>query len=81
MFYVQHILMAKIKFKVIASNKWPNFPVYERLIYNLMSSIVLIFVIEYQQPQSFLLFTLPSFISYPLALLGTGLFVMANVQM
>lgn len=73
--------MAKIKFKVIASNKWPNFPVYERLIYNLASSIVLILVLDYQQPQPIILFALPSFISYPLAFLGTGLFIMANVQM
>ena len=73
--------MAKIKFKVIASNKWLNFPMYERIIYNLMSSILLIFVIEYQQPQPILLYIIPSFISYSLAMLGTGLFVMANVQM
>ena len=46
-----------------------------------MSSIILILVLDYQQPQSILLFTLPPYISYPLTLLGTGLFVMANVQM
>ena len=59
--------MAKIKFKIIASKKWPNFPVYEKLIYNLASSIVLILVLDYQQPQTILLFGLPSFISYPWA--------------
>lgn len=73
--------MAKLKFKIQASKSWPNFPVYERLIYNISSAILLIIVIDLQQPQSIPVFTLPSIICYPIALMGTALFMTANIQM
>lgn len=81
LFFLQHILMARLAFKTLLSSIWYMFPTYERHIYNLTSSFLLLIVLEYQQPQNYLLFTLPSWICLPLSITGLFFFVDANLQM
>ena len=80
-FFVQHILMSGFKWKLRTSNLWSMYPTYERLFYNIISSLLLIFILEFQKPNTLVLFTLPLAVCLPLSLIGFGLFIGSNLQM
>lgn len=80
-FFVQHIIMSGFKWKLRTSNLWSMYPTYERLFYNIISSLLLIFILEYQKPNTLVLFTLPLAVCMPLSLIGFGLFIGSNLQM
>jgi len=73
--------MAKLSYKIRCSNLWSMFPTYERLIYNIVSSILLIIILEYQEPQNYIVFTMPFWISLPLAGLGAYFLFDSNSRM
>lgn len=78
-FFLQHIVMASMKFKIWSGRRWGNFHVYERIIYNLISSILLILVLQFQSPQNYILFTLSLYVCLPLFLFGLTFFILANL--
>lgn len=50
LFFVQHILMALVIFKIKGQMIWKKFPLYERYIYNIVSGLVLIWVYSNVRP-------------------------------
>ena len=50
LFFVQHILMALVIFKIKGQRIWNKFPLYERYIYNIVSGLVLIWVYSNVRP-------------------------------
>ena len=81
LFFLQHILMARLNFKIQCQKIWPNFPVYERHIYNFVSSLLILLVLEYQSPQNYVVFTLPLWVCIPFTILGLFFMVDSNFQM
>jgi hypothetical protein len=73
--------MARLNFKIQCQNIWPNFPIYERLIYNFTSSLLILLVLEYQSPQKYYFFTLPLWICIPLTIMGLFFMIDSNLQM
>ncbi len=80
-FWVQHIIMASFKWKTFLTNLFPAYPFYERLFYNIISSILVFWVIDIQIPQNYILFELPWFTCVPLGVLGFWLYVDSNLQL
>jgi hypothetical protein len=80
-FFLQHFVMAGLRWKIAASKLWPMYSAYERLFYNIISALLLITVLEYQQPNTSVLFTLPRWFCMFLALIGSGVIVHSDMQM
>lgn len=72
--------MAALKWKIASTKLWPMYQKYERLFYNITSSLLLYTVLEYQQPNTLILFTLPKWLCLPLALFGGILFFHSDMQ-
>lgn len=72
LFFVQHVIMALLIFKIRLSQIWAKFPLYERYIYNTVSSVLYILILYYARPisaDSDILFTTPFWLNAPIAYL------------
>jgi len=73
--------MASFKFKTFWTKLFPAFPFYERLFYNVISSILIFYIMDIQNPQNYVVFKLPWFVCVPIALIGFALYVDSNLQL
>jgi hypothetical protein len=81
LFWVQHIIMASFKFKTFFTSRWPAFLFYERLFYNVISSILIFYSLDIQVPQNVVIFSLPWPLTLPIAIIGFYLYVDSNLQL
>lgn len=74
-FFVQHVVMAMIIFKVKLERLYPRYPLYERFIYNMASSVAEIVILASARPvsdHSTLVFTTPMYFNAPITLIASG---------
>lgn len=80
-FFVQHIVMALIIFKVSLKNIWRKYPLYERYFYNIVSSLTEIIIFIYAKPvsdKSTTLFITPAFLNHIIGLIAI-IFLLVSV--
>jgi hypothetical protein len=73
LFWLQHILMATLKYKISIFKRIKYFVLYERYIFNISSGLTLWFIYSNLQPAGIYLFTLPNWICLPCAVLAVCL--------
>jgi hypothetical protein len=81
LFWVPHIVMATLGWKKFIINIWPNYLFFDRLIFNITSSALLYYVLDIQEPQNYVLFTIPIYITIPLTIIGFYFYVDSNIQL
>ena len=79
MFWIQHIIMATLKYKIAWFRNWYYFPLYDRYIYNIASGLCLWFLFANVKVTYSYLFTIPAWICIPVSLFGMFLFIIAVV--
>ena len=55
-FFIQHLTMARIWFKVAMQRMWRNYVFYERLLFNLVASIITFTMFQFYQPDEKVVF-------------------------
>jgi hypothetical protein len=80
-FWIQHIVMSSFKWKSFIIKFWPLYLFYERLIYNIASSIFIYYALDAQVPQNYVIFAIPWAVCIPLTVIGLWLYLDSNLQL
>lgn len=84
-FFVQHLVMARMWFKEAMQRRWRNYVFYERLLFNLVSSILCFFMFQLYQADDRVLFEIDfpyaRVIWYVFYALGLGLLGWSVIDM
>lgn len=81
LFWVQHILMATLKYKMAWFSRWRYFAVYDRYAYNISSGLALWFIFANLKPCWHSLFTVPEWACLPLSLAAVGMLAKAMAEL
>lgn len=69
-FWIQHIIMATITYKITWFRRYKYFALYDRYIYNISASLTLWYVFNNLQPSYDLIYIIPTFICLPFNIVG-----------
>lgn len=84
LFFVQHVVMALIMFKVFLKEIWIKYPLYERYIYNLLSSLTEILIFTYAKPvsdKSTIVFTSSSLLNNVVSLIAISILITSMIKL
>lgn len=84
LFFLQHICMALLKFKVGMKKLWPKYALYERFIYNTVSCLLYLLVLYLSRPISTdksTIFIAPFYLTHIIMVFAVGCLISTLVQM
>lgn len=81
LFWLQHVAMATLKYKINWQSQFKHFVLYDRYIYNIASGLTLWFVFSQLEPSNIYLFTIPNWVCLPFKVAGICMLTLAMRQL
>lgn len=82
LFFVQHVGMALIAFKLKLKQTWAKYPLYERYFYNIASAICEIYIFHLAKPVSNVpVFTTPQYINLLLTIIASIFLALSVIKL
>lgn len=75
LFWVQHIGMATVEYKLACYKRYSYFVLYDRYLYNISSGLILWAIFSSVEPSYDYIFTIPLWICFPICILGLGILI------